>query len=417
MYLLGSLLRRFVKRGRLEVVDAHGRSHVFEGEPGPTLTLALHDRRLHSRIFWNPELYVGEAYMDGTLTFEAGGLDDLFELYAVNQDYLHRHPVAWPIHTAGTMLRFIQSANPIGRARRNVAHHYDLSAELYDLFLDHDRQYSCAYFIDESDSLDVAQMNKKRRLAAKLCLEPGQRVLDIGSGWGGLGLYLARMEEVQVTGVTLSEQQHLRSNARAREANLEDRVSFELQDYRLIDGPFERIVSVGMLEHVGLNQLKTYFQKIESLLSDNGVAVVHCIANMKTAEATSSWIRKYIFPGGYTPTLSEVMSALEQTRLWAGDLEILRVHYGLTMTHWLERFQDNRDQVKEIYDERFCRMWEFYLNAGRAQFTHGRKMVFQLQLTKRRASVPLTRYYLNEAEEKLKSREIEIGYDHSAAAD
>jgi len=379
--------------------------------------MRIHDKRLHSKLFFNPELYVGEAYMDGTLTIEEGELEDLFNLYAVNQDDLHSHPLIKPFNEMSTLFRAIQQHNPIGKAQKNVAHHYDLSGELYDLFLDNDRQYSCAYFIDPKESLETAQQNKKRRLAAKLNLEPGQKILDIGSGWGGLGLYLAQLEDVDVTGVTLSKEQHVRSNQRAGNLGFADRVRFDLKDYRLVDGPFDRIVSVGMLEHVGLSHLNEYFLTIQNLLSENGVAVVHCIGNMKVSEATSPWVRKYIFPGGYTPSLSEIMEAVEGTRLWVSDVEVLRVHYGITLQHWYERFQKNRAKIAEIYDERFCRMWEFYLLGAKAQFTQGRKMVFQVQLTKRRASVPLTRYYMNDAEKKWKKREQEIGGDQSAAAD
>jgi cyclopropane-fatty-acyl-phospholipid synthase len=418
MFLLSSLLRRFVRKGRLQVLDADGRTHLFEGtKDGPSLSLRIHDKRLHHKLFFNPELYVGEAYMDGQLTVEEGVLEDLFALYAVNQDSLYGHPLTIPFNKLSNGLRALQQLNRLGKAQQNVAHHYDLSGELYDLFLDEDRQYSCAYFIDKNDSLETAQLNKKRRLAAKMCLEPGQKVLDIGSGWGGLGLYLAHIEDLDVTGVTLSKEQHARSNQRAKSQNLTDRVRFDLRDYRLVDGPFDRIVSVGMLEHVGLKHLQEYFQTIQNLLSDDGVAVVHCIGNMKVSEATSPWVRKSIFPGGYTPSLSEIMSAVERTRLWVADVEVLRVHYGITLQHWFDRFQNNRAKVAEIYDERFCRMWEFYLLAAKAQFTHGRKMVFQLQLTKRRASVPLTRYYMNDAEEGLIAKEAEIGDGQSAAAD
>ncbi len=417
MFLLNSLMRHFVRVGRLQVIDAHGRYHLYDGQPGPTLTLRLHDAKLHWQIFLNPELYVGEAYMDGTLTVEDGGLEDLFELYAVNQNDLYSHPLSWLYLQVTNIFRRFQNYNPIGRAQRNVAHHYDLSGQLYDLFLDQDRQYSCAYFAHEDDSLEAAQMNKKRRLAAKLHLKSNHRILDIGSGWGGLGLYLAQLEDVEVRGVTLSKEQHERSCQRASEQRLSDRVRFDLMDYRLVEGKFDRVVSVGMLEHVGVSHFREYFEKIEDLLTDDGVAVVHCIGNMKEPEPTSPWIRKYIFPGGYTPALSEIMKAVEHTRLWVADMEVLRVHYGLTLGHWNERFQRNRAQVAALYDERFCRMWEFYLLAAKAQFTHGRKMVFQLQLTKRRGSVPLTRYYLGENEDDLIAREAKIGFSQSAAAE
>ncbi|MGH6886480.1 MAG: class I SAM-dependent methyltransferase, partial [Geminicoccales bacterium] len=284
--------------------------------------------------------------------------------------------------------------NPVPRARANAAHHYDLSDALYDLFLDADRQYSCAYFTHPHDDLAQAQADKKRHIAAKLLLRPGHRVLDIGSGWGGLGLYLAGAGAGEVVGITLAEEQLKVSRARAEQAGLADRVRFELRDYRDQAGRFDRIVSVGMFEHVGLQHYPAFFRKIRELLVEDGVALVHAIGRMHGPGATNAWIRKYIFPGGYAPALSEVLPAVERLGLWVTDIEILRLHYAKTLRAWRRRFMANRDRVAQVYDERFCRMWEFYLIGSELAFRRMGHMVFQIQLAKRQDAVPLTRDYI-----------------------
>jgi cyclopropane-fatty-acyl-phospholipid synthase len=296
------------------------------------------------------------------------------------------------------LLRTLHTYNPIGRAQRNVAHHYDLSGTLYDLFLDADRQYSCAYFVGDNDSLEVAQDNKKLHLAAKLLLQPGQKVLDIGSGWGGLALYLARLAGVDVTGVTLSTEQQKVAQDRARAAGIADKVRFHLRDYREESGTYDRIVSVGMFEHVGAAHYREFFAKARDLLTEDGVMLLHSIGRMEPPGGTNPWLRKYIFPGGYTPALSEVFAAAERVGLWVTDVEVLRLHYAATLREWRRRFESNRDKIRAIYDERFCRMWEFYLVGCELSFRHLGQMVFQMQLARRLDTVPLTRDYIAEFE-------------------
>ena len=312
----------------------------------------------------------------------------------INTDSLQSHRLQRLIGGVRTGLRFLQQYNPMGRARRNVAHHYDLSGRLYDLFLDRDRQYSCAYFREGNEDLETAQAEKKKHIAAKLLLEPGHRVLDIGSGWGGLSLSLAKACGVSVKGVTLSSEQFAVSQQRAKDEGLSDRVEFALQDYRAERDQYDRIVSVGMFEHVGAVHYPEFFAKIHDLLAHDGVALLHSIGRMEPPGTTNAWLRKYIFPGGYTPALSEVLSAVEKAGLWVTDIEILRLHYAETLQHWYQQFMANRDAVRDIYDERFCRMWEFYLLACELSFRLGRQMVFQMQLTRSRQSVPLTRDYI-----------------------
>ncbi len=396
--LLSRLLKRIVRVGTLEVIDAGGKRHVFSGRPGPEATVRLHDRALHLKLLVNPYLYLGEAYMDGTLTIEKGTLPDFLEIATANMEFGQSLPLFSVFERLGWLRRRIQQYNPVGRSRTNVAHHYDLPDRLYELFLDHERQYSCAYFRTPDDALETAQFNKQRHLAAKLLLEPGQKILDIGSGWGGLAQFLARAGGGQVTGLTLSQEQLKTANRRAAEAGLAGKVDFRLRDYREETGTYDRIVSVGMFEHVGVNHYPAFFAKVKDLLSDDGVCVIHSIGRMAGPSTTSSWIRKYIFPGGYSPALSEVMTAVERSGLWATDIEILRVHYADTLRAWRRRFQANRSRVADLLDERFCRMWEFYLAASEAVFRHGDHFVFQIQLAKRRDAVPLTRDYITDWE-------------------
>ncbi len=395
--LLVRALDALIATGSLTVIDAAGRRHEVRGGPGLSATIRLHDRALQRRLLLDPYLGVGEAYMDGRLTVEEGTLGDFLEILAMNEEAAD-HFVFRVNDWIGRRMRFIQQHNPAARSRKNVAHHYDLSDTLYDLFLDRDRQYSCAYFVSGDDTLDQAQDNKKRHIAAKLLLKPGQKVLDIGSGWGGLALYLARVAEVDVTGITLSAEQHKVSTERARQAGLADRVRFKLADYREELGRFDRIVSVGMFEHVGAQHFRTYFRKVRDMLTDDGVCLLHAIGRMEPPGNTSPWLRKYIFPGGYTPALSETLAAIERERLYVCDIEILRLHYAKTLAHWHDRFQANRDRVRELYDERFCRMWEFYLKGCEVAFKHWNQMVFQMQLSRSQDAVPLTRDYVTDFE-------------------
>jgi len=395
--LLAHLLRHIIRRGRLTVIDSAGRSYSFGELPGPVSTIRIHTKALERRMFFNPRLAVGEAYMDGSLTIEQGDIYDFLSLVMGNIQTAPRSAALSPLYLGlDRWARWLQQHNPVGRAQENVAHHYDLSATLYDLFLDADRQYSCAYFEHPTDDLETAQANKKRHIAAKLLLKPGQKLLDIGSGWGGLGLYLAQETGVDVTGLTLSIEQHKLASERVAIAGLEDRVRFEIQDYRLDQRRYDRIVSVGMFEHVGVNHFQEYFNKVSDLLTDDGVALIHAIGRKEGPGTTNSWIRKYIFPGGYCPALSEVLPAIERAGLWVTDMEILRLHYAETLRHWRQRFLAHWDEVKALYDERFCRMWEFYLAASEAGFRVQDLMVFQIQLSKRVDAVPMTRDYMAE---------------------
>src|SRR5437870_1635799 len=396
--LLDSVLPRVIRVGRLSVIDAAGKPHVFEGSPGPAATVRLRDPALSWKLLVRPRLYVPEAYMDGTLTIEEGSLYDLIDLLTANDTALPDTLLLRLSNAVGRLARHINQHNPIPRARRNVAHHYDLSDQLYELFLDRDRQYSCAYFQTPEDDLDTAQDNKKRHIAAKLLLSPGQRVLDIGSGWGGLALYLADECGADVTGLTLSEEQLKVAQRRAAAAGLSDRVRFHLRDYREESGHYDRIVSVGMFEHVGVKQYGAFFGKLNALLMPDGVALLHSIGRMDGPGTTNAWLRKYIFPGGYSPALSEVVPVVERMRLWITDIEILRLHYAETLRAWRSRFEQNRERIRALYDERFCRMWEMYLVGAEVSFRRGGSLVFQMQLAKAVESVPLTRDYIQDWE-------------------
>ncbi len=398
MYLLSHMLKGFVQTGTLNVIDAGGRRHVFSGEPGPEVTFRLHDKALYSKLFFNPEMGAGEGYMDGTLTFEGCTLADFLSFFSVNRLALGSYPLQAFFRKISRKLRAFQQYNPIGRAQENVSHHYDLSNDFYRLFLDEDMQYSCAYYLQENETLEQAQRNKKRHIASKLLLEPGQRILDIGSGWGGLALYLATLADVEVVGVTLSKEQYEYSLQRAKVLGLEERVRFKLRDYRDVEGPFDRIVSVGMFEHVGVRHYGEFFTKIYDLLTDSGVALIHSIGHMSPPGTASPWLRKYIFPGAYSPAMSEVFSALELNSLWATDVEILRVHYADTLREWHNRFERNRAEIARMYDERFCRMWEFYLVSVGMMFRTGSQMVFQMQVARQRDAAPLTRDYIGRQE-------------------
>jgi cyclopropane-fatty-acyl-phospholipid synthase len=392
--LLAAFLRRLVQRGHLVVIGADGTMRRFGDPAGVPVTVRLHDRAAARRLLLNPELALGEAYMDGALSVDGDDLYALLELLVVNLKlrrggWTHELPAAWR-----RLSRGLAQYNPVGRARRNAAHHYDLSSDFYQLFLDADRQYSCAYFRDGNDSLEAAQQAKKELIASKLLLKPGQRVLDIGCGWGGLGLHLAGRHGADVTGITLSQEQHRVAERRAAEAGLARRARFRLQDYREMEGRFDRIVSVGMFEHVGVPHYDQYFELLRERLSDEGVALVHTIGRTDGPGATNAWIAKYIFPGGYCPALSEMLAAVERSGLVVTDVEVWRLHYADTLRAWRQRFEAKLDQVRQIYDERFCRMWRFYLVACEIAFRHNDHVVFQLQIAKRQDAVPRTRDYL-----------------------
>jgi cyclopropane-fatty-acyl-phospholipid synthase len=395
--LLDILLRRIVRRGSLTLIDADGIAHGYGDGGPPGVSVRLADRRLERQLVRDPPLALGEAYMHGRLQMVEGGIYDFLALILSN---LESEPLpSWTksFNAARYLLRRLRQFNPSGRARRNVAHHYDIDGAIYDLFLDSDRQYSCGYFTEGAD-LEEAQLAKKRHLAAKLAIEPGQRVLDIGSGWGGLGLYLAKATHCDVTGVTLSSEQLKVSRERAAREGLNRAVHFEFKDYRKVEGRFDRIVSVGMFEHVGVNHYGAYFRKLRDLLSDDGVALIHTIGRSEPPTATNPFIAKYIFPGGYIPALSEMVASIERSGLVITDLEILRLHYAETLRAWRERFVANWDKAAAIQDETFCRMWEFYLAASETAFRYQKLVVFQVQLAKRIKTLPITRDYMYKAE-------------------
>jgi cyclopropane-fatty-acyl-phospholipid synthase len=397
--MLSRFLRAVIKDGNLCLIDNRGLSQSFGDGSGVQVTIRIYDKITQWRLLFNPQLSVGEAYMKGTLTLDNGTLYDFLSLVTNNIKYLENHPLYKITGWLSRLFRRLQQHNPIGKAQKNVAHHYDLSDDLYDLFLDEDRQYSCAYFDKNTLTLEEAQVSKKRHIAAKLLLDKqGLKILDIGSGWGGMGLYLAQISGANVTGVTLSKEQHKVSVERAINAKLSSQAVFQLKDYREQTGTFDRIVSVGMLEHVGAGHYKEYFNKVKQLLTDDGVALIHSIGRIDPPGTTNSWLRKYIFPGGYAPAMSEVISAIEKTGLWITDIEILRLHYAETLYKWRKRFQARRKEAQMLYDEEFCRMWEFYLVAAEIGFRQNGQMVFQIQVTKQQDALPLTREYIAEWE-------------------
>ena len=408
MFPLSHMMKSFVRVGTLKVIDADGNTHVFGGSPGPSATMRLTDRSLYTKLFLNPELHAGEAYMDGRMSFVEGStLRDFLTLFSVNRLSLGSYPLQKVLRRVSRALKRFQQANKVGEAQANVAHHYDLGNDFYRLFLDEGMQYSCAYFTDPGETLEQAQRNKLRLIATKLRLQPGLKVLDIGSGWGDLALYLAAMEEVDVTGVTLSTEQHALSNEKARAAGLAHRVRFELLDYRSMQGRFDRIVSVGMFEHVGVHHYPEFFAQVNALMKDDGLMLLHSIGHMSPPGTASPWLRKYIFPGAYSPALSEVFPVVEQASLWVTDLEFLRVHYADTLREWHRRFEANRAQIAAMYDERFCRMWEFYLISAEMMFRTGSQLVFHMQLARRRDAAPVVRDYVTDTQRRYRELEAE----------
>jgi len=402
---LDRLMAKVIRQGRLEVTWSDGRVTAYGSGGGRVTRVEFRDRATEWAVLVNPELAIGEAYMDGSLVFPDDGLLDFLILLYESWSALNKQP----FYRALSRLRFVtrrvaQNNSPM-RARRNIKHHYDLDGRLYRLFLDSDMQYSCAYFERPEESLEEAQWAKKRHLASKLALGPGQKVLDIGSGWGGLGLFFADYFGVDVTGVTLSAEQHKVSNDRARAQNLDAHARFELKDYRTLDTTFDRIVSVGMFEHVGAARYREFFTAAQELLKPDGVMVLHSIGRFGPPAATNPWIAKYIFPGGYIPALSEVLQAVEMVGLHVTDVEILRLHYAETLKAWRERFRAHWDEAAAIYDERFCRMWDFYLAGSEAAFRSSDMMVFQLQLVRDRDVLPLTRDYMVEAENAFRAEQ------------
>ena len=401
--LLRKFLSQFIRRGSMTVTTAGGLKFSVGDGTGEPVEVRFVTADAQRRVLINPELGLGEAYMDGEFVVERGTIADALATLLDQPDLLPHWAKPW--WHLRYFMRHLKQFNPRTRSRSNVAHHYDLDGRLYSLFLDADKQYSCAYFETAEATLDDAQLAKKRHIAAKLLVEGGQRVLDIGSGWGGLSLYLAEIADADVTGITLSTEQLQVANSRAAEKGLTRSARFLLQDYRDIDGPFDRIVSVGMLEHVGVKFYDTYFQRCAELLSEDGVMLLHSIGRSQGPDSTNPWIAKYIFPGGYIPSLSEVLPSIERAGLLVCDVEILRLHYAETLKAWRERFMARREEAVQLYDERFALMWEFYLAACEMTFRKQHMMNFQLQLTKRQGVVPMTRDYIAREEDRLRALE------------
>ena len=395
--LLNPLLAKTISRGRLTVVAPDGSSRTH-GQGEPAVTVRLHDERLLATIPLGPELRAGEAYMNGTMTIEEGGVRDLLAVFGMNRTKVRQQGGQKLMKRAAKKMRRFQQANPIARSRENVAHHYDLSNDLYRLFLDAETMaYSCAYWPkgEGSTTLGEAQHAKHAHIAKKLNLnEGGLRVLDIGCGWGGMAMHLAKHHDARVLGVTLSKEQKALADERIAEAGLADRIEIRLQDYREVEDAVDRVVSIGMFEHVGVPQYEAFFGKVLSLLPDDGCALIHSIGRKGGPSATDAWTRKYIFPGGYSPALSETLAAAERSGAWVTDIEIWRLHYAYTIKCWWDRFQENREAAEAMFDARFCRMWEFYLAAAEMSFRHGKHVNFQLQLAPTRAALPISRDYM-----------------------
>jgi cyclopropane-fatty-acyl-phospholipid synthase len=405
--LLTMFLGRFIHRGSFTVTTARNRTYTFGDGSGPKVAVRFTTAKAQRQVLFDPELKLGENYMDGTFVVERGSIADVLQIL-MGQGRVYGPRWLLRRHLLRYLFRRLQQFNPRSRSRNNVAHHYDLDARLYRLFLDGDQQYSCAYFETPDESLDDAQLAKKRHLASKLCVEPGQSVLDIGCGWGGLALYLAEIAGAHVTGITLSQEQLKRAQERAMERGQTRDATFQLTDYRDVQGQFDRIVSVGMFEHVGVGFYDTFFQQCARLLADDGIALLHAIGRSGPPNVTNPWIAKYIFRGGSIPALSEVMPAIQRSRLVVTDIEILQLHYAETLKAWRERFLAHRDEVLRLYDHRFLRMWEFYLACSEVAFRNGDMMVFQIQMAKHKGIVPQTRDYIGRDEARL--RAIEARY-------
>lgn len=403
--LVARLIKRLIRQGSLLVVWPDGSQSRYVGEPGPAASFAFTDPAVLYRLIVNPSLAFGEGYMNGQIVPLECSIYQILDLITLNM--AQGRAFSPLVRLGGRLVPYVgrlRQRNSAARARANATHHYDLKGRLYSLFLDRDRQYSCAYFPTGEETLEEAQEAKKRHIAAKLKLDrPGLSVLDIGSGWGGLGLFLAREHGAQVLGITLSSEQLAESRARAEALGLSDRVRFELADYRAISGSFDRIVSVGMFEHVGVPNYRAFFSMLRHSLKPDGVALLHTIGCSDGPASTDPWLAKYIFPGGYTPALSEIMRPIEKSGLVVADIEVLRLHYAETLKHWRRRFAANRDAISSLYDERFCRMFEFYLCGAELAFRHQHLVVFQIQIAREQTAVPLTRDYILEAERTIAS--------------
>ena len=391
--IVDSLFKKILKKGHLIWIKPNGLDFEYGDKTGTPIKMRTTNDFSEIKMMMNPSLHFGESYMNGSLILEEGSIHDLLKLIFINIGSNTDHWVMKVDRVIRAIRNKIVSSNYIVKSKNNVAHHYDLSDKLYDLFLDKDRQYSCAYFNSPNDTLEQAQTNKKELIAKKLLLEEDQTVLDIGSGWGGMASYLSKRSNVNVKGVTLSEEQFAFSKQRKINESL-DKVEYALQDYRKVEESYDRIVSVGMFEHVGTPHYQEFFNKVYELLNEKGVALIHTIGRIDQPTTNDAWIEKYIFPGGYIPALSEVMQRVEKSGLITTDIQVLKFHYAETLKRWRYNFYDNLDKVKELYDEKFCRMWDFYLSSSQASFEESTLVIYQLQLSKNKKTVPDSRDYL-----------------------
>ena len=390
-----NFLRKLIKEDGFELVDANNKSYLI-GKPKKEnpIRLKILDKSLHWKLLINPDLYLGEGYVDGSIRIENGSLTEFLDIALKNVGRQPTNVITNVLGRFRRVYRYITNFNLIRKSKENVAHHYDISENFYDLFLDEKRQYSCAYFKNEDDTLEIAQNNKIDHIIKKLNLKPNQRVLDIGCGWGTLAIDIAKKTQCEVVGITLSENQLKYAKQKAKEMNLENQVEFRFADYRQINEKFDRVVSVGMFEHVGRKFYKKYFNKVFDFLNEDGIALIHTIGSINPPRGPQPWITKYIFPGGYTPSLSEVSLPIEKSGLIISDLEVLRNHYALTLRNWKDRFVDKKERVLEMFDEKFFRMWEFYLVGCEMAFKWSDQVVFQFQLTKKLKATPITRDYI-----------------------
>ena len=393
--LLIKFLNNLFKQNGFILQDANGIDHIVgKLDSKNPIKMKIHDKKLHYKLLIYPDLYFGEAYTDGNITFENGTISDFLDMALQNIGREKTNKISHFINSIQGSYRYLTNFNFIKKSKMNVAHHYDISDELYFLFLDPLKQYSCAYFKNPNDTLEQAQKNKINHIIKKLNIKENSRILDIGSGWGHLSMEIAKQAKCQVTGVTLSENQFKYSNAKSRELNLGNQVQFKLMDYREVKEKYDRVVSVGMFEHVGRKFYKTFFNKVSEILKEDGVALLHTIGSVNSPRNPQPWITRYIFPGGYTPSLSEVASPIEKSGLILSDLEVLRMHYAYTLKNWCERFVQNKEKVLKMFDERFYRMFTFYLKSCEMAFKHGDQVVYQLQLTKKLNTAPSTRDYI-----------------------
>ena len=392
---LARFLNKLFKKNGFILIDACSKKYIIGvPENQNPIIIKILNKKLHYKLLFRPDLYFGEAYSDGEILIENGTLTDFLDLALMNIGRNELNFFSKVINKLGGSYRYLTNFNFIKKSKMNIAHHYDLSDELYDLFLDSKRQYSCGYFKNENDKLEIAQNNKIQHVIKKLNIQPNQKILDIGCGWGSLAIDIAKSINCEVTGITLSKNQFNYCVKKAKEINMENKVKFKLIDYRELDEKFDRIVSIGMFEHVGRKFYKKFFKKVEKLLNNDGVSLIHTIGSVNPPRDPHPWITKYIFPGGYTPSLSEVTTPIEKAGLIVSDIEVLKLHYSYTLRHWKENCIKNREKITEMFDERFFRMWEFYLAGCEIAFKWGDQVVYQFQLTKNYTSTPTTRDYI-----------------------